>query len=203
MFTGIVEELGTVRSITPNEGGARIVIEAHAVLDDAELGASIAVNGCCLTVVDFDRAAGWWAADAVVETMARTNLGTLSPGDPVNLERPLRVGDRLGGHIVQGHVDGTGTVCAATPLEDGSVALSVSAPDDVLRYVVEKGSITIDGASLTVTEVTPEYFSVALIPHTLAVTTFGRAAPGSVVNLENDVVAKYVERLVHVAPGDR
>ena len=202
MFTGIVEELGRVRAITPNEGGARIEIGARAVLDDAVLGASIAVNGCCLTVVAFDRDEGWWAADAVVETMARTNLGTLAPGDPVNLERPMRVGDRLGGHMVQGHVDGTGTVVSTTPLSDGSVVVSVAAAPEVLRYVVAKGSITIDGASLTVTDVTPTQLSVALIPHTQEVTTFGRIVPGAIVNLENDVVAKYVERLVHVAPGE-
>src|SRR3954452_12939326 len=124
MFTGIVEELGRVRAVTANEGGARIEIEAPTVRDDAELGASIAVNGCCLTVVAFDRDAGWWAADAVVETITRTNLGALKRGDPVNLERPMRLGDRLGGHLVQGHVDATGTVCGASPLPDGSLLLS-------------------------------------------------------------------------------
>jgi riboflavin synthase len=196
MFTGIVEELGTVRAITQNEGGARIEIAATTVLDDVELGASIAVNGCCLTVVAFDRDAGWWAADAVVETITRTNLGALTPGDPVNLERPMRLGDRLGGHLVQGHVDATGTVAGVAPLADGSVSYSVTTPPEVLRYVVPKGSITVDGVSLTVTEVTPTQFSVALIPHTQAVTTLGRAAPGTPVNLEIDVVAKYVERLL-------
>ncbi|HEY3832322.1 MAG TPA: riboflavin synthase [Acidimicrobiia bacterium] len=196
MFTGIVEELGTVRAITPNEGGARIEIEARTVLDDAELGASIAVNGCCLTVVAFDADAGWWAADAVVETITRTNLGALTPGARVNLERPMRLGDRLGGHLVQGHVDGTGTVSATRPLDDGSCLVSVTTTPEVMRYVVQKGSITIDGVSLTVTEVTPTLLSVALIPHTQEVTTLGHATPGTVVNLEIDVVAKYVERLV-------
>ncbi len=201
MFTGIVEELGTVRSIVPNEGGARIEIGARTVLDDVELGASIAVNGVCLTVVAFDTAAGWWGADAVVETITRTNLGGLAPGDPVNLERPMRLGDRLGGHLVQGHVDGTGVVRGVEPLADGSVLLSVTAAPEVLRYVVAKGSITVDGVSLTVTEVAPTHFSVALIPHTQAATTLGRAEPGTVMNLENDVVAKYVERLV--SQGDQ
>jgi riboflavin synthase len=196
MFTGIVEERGTVRSITPNEGGARLEIAARTVLDDADLGASIAVNGCCLTVVAFDRDAGWWAADAVVETITRTNLGALRAGDPVNLERPMRLGDRLGGHIVQGHVDATGTVRGSEPLADGSMLLLVNAAPEVLRYIVAKGSITVDGVSLTVVEVTPTHFSIALIPHTQEVTTLGRAAPGTVVNLENDVVAKYVERLL-------
>ena len=164
MFTGIVEELGTVRAIVPNEGGARIEIAARTVLDDAELGASIAVNGCCLTVVAFDGDAGWWAADAVVETITRTNLGALAAGAVVNLERPMRLNDRLGGHLVQGHVDGTGTVDATRPLDDGSRLLSVTTSPEVLRYVVQKGSITVDGVSLTVTEVTPTHFSVALIP---------------------------------------
>jgi riboflavin synthase len=205
MFTGIVEELGTVRAITPNEGGARLEFTARTVLDDAVLGASIAVNGVCLTVVAFDAAptdgaSSWWAADAVVETMHRSNLGRLGVGDAVNLERPMRLGDRLGGHIVQGHVDATGTVCATAPLADGSMVLSVGAPADVLRYIVEKGSITIDGVSLTVTEVTPDHFSVALIPHTQEVTTLGRSVPGTLVNLEIDVLAKYVERLLHPNP---
>ncbi|HEY1739742.1 MAG TPA: riboflavin synthase [Acidimicrobiia bacterium] len=196
MFTGIVEELGTVRSITANEGGARIEIAARTVLDDAVLGASIAINGCCVTVVAFDADAGWWAADAVVETITRTNLGALVPGARVNLERPMRLGDRLGGHLVQGHVDGTGTISATRPLDDGSLSVSVATTPEVLRYVVYKGSITVDGVSLTVAEVTDTHFSIALIPHTQEVTTLGQAAPGTVVNLENDVVAKYVEQLL-------
>src|SRR4029077_8889613 len=131
---------GRVRRVTPNEGGARLVIDASAVLDDAELGASIAVNGCCLTVTDFD--AGSFAADAVIETLARTNLGDLAAGDPVNLERPLRLADRLGGHLVQGHVDATGRVRARAPQTDGSTVFRFDASDEVLRYVVHKGSIT-------------------------------------------------------------
>jgi riboflavin synthase len=196
MFTGIVEELGTVRSVTPNEGGARIEITATRVLDDADLGASIAVNGCCLTVVELhpDR----WAADAVTETLDRTSLGSLRAGDPVNLERPVRLTDRLGGHVVQGHVDGVGTLTERTPLPDGSTRMTFAAPAGILRYVVEKGSITVDGISLTVAALgdTGDTFTVAVIPHTLAVTTLGAREPGDPVNLEVDVLAKYVERLL-------
>jgi riboflavin synthase len=194
MFTGIVEELGTVTVVRPNEGGARIEIAATTVLEDAVIGASIAVNGCCLTVVECNN--GHWAADAVVETLARTNLGRLGPGDRVNLERPLRLADRLGGHLVQGHVDGTGRVRSRTSQPDGSVLVRFEAPPDVMRYVVHKGSITVDGVSLTVAAVHDDGFSVAVIPHTLAVTTLGGRQPGESVNLEVDMVAKYVERLV-------
>ncbi len=151
MFTGIVEELGTVRAVTRNEGGARIEIGATRVLGDAELGASIAVNGCCLTVVELH--ADRWAADAVTETLDRTSLGSLRPGDPVNLERPVRLVDRLGGHLVQGHVDTVGTLRDRTALPDGSTRMTFAAPAAVLRYVVEKGSITVDGISLTVAAV--------------------------------------------------
>jgi riboflavin synthase len=194
MFTGIVEELGSVRSITPNEGGARFVFGAEVVLDDVELGASIAVNGCCLTVVAHDETT--WSADAVIETLARTNLGDLAAGDGVNLERPVRLTDRLGGHLVQGHVDATGTVRSREPQPDGSQIITINAPDDVLRYVVHKGSITVDGVSLTVARRADEAFAVALIPHTLAVTTLGARAPGDRVNLEADLIAKYIERLM-------
>jgi riboflavin synthase len=194
MFTGIVEEQGRVRRVTPNEGGARLVIDAGAVLDDAVLGASIAVNGCCLTVTEFDERS--FAADAVIETLARTNLGDLAAGDPVNLERPLRLADRIGGHLVQGHVDATGVVRDRAPEPDGSTMITVEAPESVLRYVVHKGSITVDGISLTVARSDDDAFAVALIPHTLAVTTLGTRAVGARVNLEVDLVAKYVEALV-------
>jgi riboflavin synthase len=194
MFTGIVEERGRVRSVTSNSGGAQVVIEAQIVLDDVELGASIAVNGCCLTVTSFD--AGSFAADAVIETLARTNLGDLAVGDRVNLERPLRFADRLGGHLVQGHVDATGTVRDRAPQADGSEVVVIEAPDAVLRYVVLKGSITVDGVSLTVARVDDDAFAIALIPHTLAVTTLGARPVGTRVNLEVDLVAKYVEALV-------
>jgi riboflavin synthase len=193
MFTGIVEELGRVRAIVPNTGGAQIDIAATTVLDDATIGASIAVNGCCLTVVELGD--GHWSADAVVETLARTSLGDLSPGDPVNLERPVRLADRLGGHLVQGHVDATGTVRRREPQADGSELFRFDAPDEVLRYIVHKGSITVDGISLTVAGLHDDGFQVAVIPHTLAVTTLGARTPGARVNLEVDLIAKYVERL--------
>jgi riboflavin synthase len=204
MFTGLVEELGTVREVTANATGARLEIEATTVLDDAVLGASIAVNGCCLTVIDFggvEFGDGWWAADAVEETLRRTCLGALAAGDRVNLERPVRLSDRLGGHIVQGHVDGVGEIAEREVLADGSTRVSVSAPDAVLRYVVEKGSIAVDGVSLTVAAVDTESagrgtFEFALIPHTATVTTLGIKGPGAPVNLEVDLVAKYVERLI-------
>ncbi len=206
MFTGIVEELGTVRSITPNAGGARIEITASRVLDDAELGASIAVNGCCLTVVELHP--DHWAADAVTETLDRTSLGTLRAGDPVNLERPVRLVDRLGGHVVQGHVDAVGTLGECTPLPDGSTRMTFTAPAAILRYVVEKGSITVDGISLTVATLASldegsGSFTIAVIPHTLAVTTLGTRQPGDPVNLEVDVLAKYVERLLVTHPSEK
>jgi riboflavin synthase len=184
MFTGIVEELGQVRS----RDGNRFVFEATVVTDDAVVGASIAVNGVCLTVVD--HGPGWWAADVVDESLARSNLGDLGPGDPVNFERPVRLADRLGGHLVQGHVDAMGEILAAAP------ALEVSIPDELRRYVVEKGSITIDGCSLTVVKPLPHSFTVAVIPHTADVTTLGRKGPGDRVNLEVDMIAKYVESLL-------
>lgn len=194
MFTGIVEELGTVRAVTPNAGGARIEIVAKIVLDDAEIGASIAVNGCCLTVVEL--LDDGWAADAVTETLDRTSLGALAAGDPVNLERPVRLADRLGGHVVQGHVDGVGALHERVALPDGSTRMTFTAPASLLRYVVEKGSVTVDGISLTVAALDDGAFDVAVIPHTLSVTTLGPKQPGDPVNLEVDVLAKYVERLL-------
>ncbi len=194
MFTGIVEELGQVRAVSPREGGARVEIEASTVLDDAVIGASIAVNGCCLTVVELGT--GWWAADAVTETLGRTSLGALRPGDPVNLERPVRLEDRLGGHLVQGHVDGVGALVERAPRPDGSTRMRFRIPDSLSRYIVEKGSITVDGISLTVAGLDDDGFEIAVIPHTLAVTTLGAKQPGDPVNLEVDVLAKYVERLL-------
>lgn len=194
MFTGIVEELGTVRSVAPRAGGARLELTCTAVLADATIGDSIAVNGCCLTVVEIGD--GWWAADAQVETLERTTLGSLTPGDPVNLERPLRLGDRLGGHLVLGHIDGVGEVTSVERLSDGSARVVVRAPAEVAPYLVEKGSVTVDGTSLTVTTVEGVEFGVALIPHTLAVTTLGARSPGDRVNLEADMIAKHVARLL-------
>lgn len=186
MFTGIVEELGRVA----RREGSRLRIDARDVLDGAAIGDSTAVNGCCLTVVAFDAAEGWWEADVSDETYRRTNLGSLEPGDPVNLERPVRLQDRLGGHLVQGHVDAVGEIVVGVP------DLRVRTPADLLRYVVEKGSITVDGVSLTVVEPLADGFTVAVIPHTAAVTTLGAKGPGDPVNLEVDVVAKYAERLL-------
>jgi len=184
MFTGIVEELGTVIS----REGPKLRLGATKVLADVELGASIAVNGACLTVVAWGD--DWWEADVVEETYSSTALGSLTLGDPVNLERPVRLADRLGGHLVQGHVDAVGTIVEPAP------ALRIAMPEHLLRYVVHKGSITIDGTSLTVAAVHADGFSVAIIPHTAEVTTLGFKGPGDPVNLELDVIAKYVESLL-------
>jgi riboflavin synthase len=186
MFTGIVEELGTVAW----RHGSRLRINATGVLEGVGLGDSTAVNGCCLTVVAFDTDQGWWEADVTDESYARTSLGALAAGDPVNLERPVRLEDRLGGHLVQGHVDAVGTIVAPAP------DLRIATPPELLRYVVEKGSITVDGISLTVVDVLDDGFTVAVIPHTTAVTTLGHKGPGDPVNLEVDVMAKYAERLL-------
>ena len=186
MFTGIIEELGTVVS----REGPRLRIAATTVLDDITMGASIAVNGCCLTVVGWDAKECWWEADVVEETYACTALGALAPGDRVNLERPVRLIDRLGGHLVQGHVDGVGEILSPAPY------LHVRTHPELLRYVVEKGSITVDGISLTVVDALDDSFTVAVIPHTTAVTTLGRKGLGDLVNLEVDITAKYVERLL-------
>jgi riboflavin synthase len=194
VFTGIIEELGRVRALDHHEGGARLEIAATTVLADVRAGDSISVNGCCLTVVDSGD--GWWAGDVVIETLERTALGSLEAGEPVNLERPLRLSDQLGGHLVQGHVDAVGHVAAKSPLADGSTRFTFSAPPDVLRYVVRKGSVAIDGISLTVASLGDGAFDVAVIPHTLAVTTLGHKELGAVVNLEADLIAKYVERLL-------
>lgn len=184
MFTGIVEELGTVRNID----GGRVQIGTTTVIEGASIGDSIAINGCCLTVVALGTDS--FDADVVDETFARTNLGDLRAGDVVNLERPLQVNDRLGGHIVQGHVDTVGEVVSPAP------DLQVRMPADLMRYVVEKGSITVDGVSLTVVKALPDGFTVAVIPHTSDVTTLGRRQPGDRVNLEVDLIAKYVENML-------
>lgn len=194
MFTGLVEEIGRVDEIAPEEGGgARLQIAAPLVTEGMAIGDSLAVNGACLTAVEID--GDLVAVDCVAETLRRTALGSLAPGAPVNLERALPAGGRLGGHIVQGHVDGVGRVRSADP-EGTSVLLVVEAPAAILRYVVEKGSIAVDGVSLTVAARGPDAFTVALIPHTMSATTLGPEAVGRPVNLEADMVAKYVEALV-------
>ena len=193
MFTGIVEERGRVRSL--HDG--RLVVECRTVALDAEVGASIAVSGVCLTVVE--RAKEELAFDLAPETLSRSTLGTLAPGDSVNLERPVTLVTRLGGHLVQGHVDGVGRI-EAVERAGGSATLSVSLSDGLARYVVEKGSVAVDGVSLTVSGVTDVGFTVALVPHTLAATTLGQRRPGDTVNVEVDVLSKHVERLLGRMP---
>ncbi len=196
MFTGIVEELGNVAAIEDQGDAIRLTISCATVLGDAGLGDSIAVNGCCLTVAERDHER--FTADVMRETLDKTSLGALAPGGKVNLERAVTAHTRLGGHIVQGHVDGTGAIVSRTPSEHWEV-VSVSVPTALARYLVPKGSITVDGISLTVVDVLdgPEpTFTVSLIPETLARTTLGFKLPGDPVNLEVDVIAKYVERLL-------
>lgn len=205
MFTGIVEELGEIAAIeelgeahpaTPGEAparSARLRIRGPKVTADAGHGDSIAVNGVCLTVVE--TADGEFTADVMAETLLRSSLGALTPGSRVNLERPMALGGRLGGHLVQGHVDGTGVITERVPGEHWEV-VTVSLPPELARYVVEKGSITVDGISLTVVDAGADYFTVSLIPTTLALTTLGHKQVGDPVNLEVDVLAKYVERLL-------
>lgn len=189
MFTGIVEEVGEIA--VP---GHQLRVNCRAVLSDAKPGASIAVNGVCLTMVHFD-AAGF-SCDLSPETLARTNLGALRAGSPVNLERPAALGDRLGGHIVQGHVDGTAEFMSLEPLPDGNWWLSVRIPSDLTRYVTQKGSVTLDGVSLTVASLDNQALGVAIIPHTYENTIIRAYAAGSGINFEVDLIAKYVEKLV-------
>jgi riboflavin synthase len=196
VFTGIVEELGEVTAVEDLGDACRFTFSGPVVTEGARHGDSIAVNGVCLTVVT--GADGAFTADVMAETLRRSCLGALVPGSRVNLERPTQLGGRLGGHLVQGHVDGTGTVTARTPAEHWEV-VRIALPPQLARYVVEKGSITVDGVSLTVVEAAADSFTVSLIPTTLALTTLGRKGPGDPVNLEVDVVAKYVERML----GDR
>jgi riboflavin synthase len=199
MFTGIVEELGEITAVEPLADSARLAIRGPLVTEDAVHGASIAVNGVCLTVVETRD--GIFTADVMKETLDRSSLGALKAGSRVNLERPVRLNDRLGGHLVQGHVDGVGTLISREPGERWDV-VTFSLPEDLARYVVDKGSITVDGISLTVVQATQDRFSVSLIPTTLELTTLGHKGPGDPVNLEVDVVAKYVERMLgaRVAP---
>jgi len=185
VFTGIVEELGKVGS----RNGSRLRINSTTVLEGSDLGASIAVNGCCLTVVATD-GSSYWDADVSEETYSRTNLGALQTGDVVNLERPMALGERLGGHMVLGHVDAVGHVVSPAP------DLVIRIPRDLMHLIVEKGSVTVDGISLTAFDLTADTFRVAVIPHTTAVTTLGVRKPGDAVNIEMDVLAKHVQRLV-------
>lgn len=193
MFTGIVEELGTIEAIEPQGDAIRLSVRADVVLEDVHLGDSIAVNGCCLTVVTTQD--GVWTADVMQESLDKTSLGDLAVGDSVNLERAVTADKRLGGHIVQGHVDATGEILARTPSEHWEV-VEVSLPSALAPYLVDKGSITVDGVSLTVVEAREHSFTVSLIPETLARTTLGTRQPGERVNLETDVIAKHVAKLV-------
>jgi riboflavin synthase len=197
MFTGIVEETGTVERLLDQGDAVRLSVRAGTVLEGTALGDSIAVDGCCLTVADVD--GDVWTADVMQETLGRTTLGARRTGDRVNLERAVTAGTRLGGHLVQGHVDGVGTVLSRTPGEHWEV-VEVSLPDDLGRYLVEKGSVTVDGVSLTVVDAGTDRFTVSLIPETLARTTLGARGPGERVNLEVDVIAKHVERLLAWRP---
>ncbi|HEY5835074.1 riboflavin synthase [Streptomyces sp.] len=197
MFTGIVEELGEITAVEDLGDASRFTVRGPVVTEGAKHGDSIAVNGVCLTVVDYGD--GAFTADVMAETLKRSSLGALRAGSRVNLERPMALGGRLGGHLVQGHVDGTGRLLERIPAEHWEI-VRISLPAELSRYVVEKGSITVDGISLTVVEAAADAFTVSLIPTTLALTTLGRKQPGDPVNLEVDVIAKYVERML-TTPG--
>ena len=197
MFTGIIEELGTVERVTRGRVSAVLAIRAEAILSDLKIGDSVAVNGVCLTATSLT--GHGFTADVMHETLDRSSLAGLGPGSPVNLERAMAADGRFGGHIVAGHVDGVGTI-AAIERDDNAIWFTITAPEQVLRYVVEKGSIAIDGISLTVARVEPDRFAVSVIPHTAAVTLLGRRRVGDRVNLESDIIGKYVERLLRPAP---
>ena len=194
MFTGIVEELGTIRAIKRGTHSAVLSIGASLVLSDLKIGDSVAVNGVCLTATGKD--GGGFTADVMHETLNRSSLGKLVPGSPVNLERAMPANGRFGGHIVSGHIDGVGTILSVHR-DDNALWYTVRAAPELLRYVVEKGSVTIDGVSLTVAAVEADRFSVSLIPHTAMVTVLGRKRPGDTVNLETDIIGKYVEKLLN------
>jgi riboflavin synthase len=193
MFTGLIEELGTVTRVEPRPAGRRLAVRAPGIAADLRVGDSVALNGCCLTVVERDP--GGFSVEAVPETLARTTLGEWQVGDPVNLERALRLDQRLGGHLVQGHVDGVGAV-RAVAIEGEGARVTVEVPEGLVRFVAEKGSLAVDGVSLTVARALASGCEIALIPHTLSHTTSGRYAPGHRVNLEVDLVARYLARLL-------
>jgi riboflavin synthase len=198
MFTGIVRERGRIAALEGGADGVRLEIEAPATAAAAAVGDSVSIDGACLTVTAVSD--GRMSFDAVPETLRRTSLGRLQPGAEVNVEPAVRAGEPLGGHVVQGHVDAVGRIRSVEPEGDGQ-RVWIEAPPDVLRLCVEKGSITVEGVSLTVAELSDDAFAVALVPHTLAVTTLGRLVPGDEVNLEADVLAKYVERLLAARTG--
>ncbi len=198
MFTGIVEELGTVKKIDRAANSCQISILAQKVLQDVKLGDSIAINGVCLTVTSFDQ--DYFSADMMAETLAKTNLKDLGTGQRVNLERATRLGDRMGGHLVQGHVDAVGTIIEQQKLGIAQI-LRIRAPEELLHYLVAKGSVAIDGISLTVVEVLADSFTVSIIPHTAKMTTLGLKKTGATVNLESDIIGRYVERLLMQSTG--
>ena len=195
MFTGLIEEVGRVRQLQKKGTLQRMEVSAGVILDDAEVGDSIDISGACHTVVEL-MGGQRFAVESVAETLQRTTMGQLGVGDPVNLERSLRTTDRLGGHLVLGHVDGVGTVRRFDETGEGNWVLEIAPPEDLLRYIAPKGSIAVDGISLTVVNATDTTFTVAIIPHTLSHTNLGQVAAGSRVNLEADVLARYVERLL-------
>ena len=193
MFTGIIEEVGIIKSIRKGTASVLLTVEAAKVLEDVSLGDSIAVNGVCLTVTSFT--ANQFTADVMHETLNRSSLGTLKSGSKVNLERAMKADGRFGGHIVSGHIDGTGTI-SDIKRDDNAIWYTVRTPAPLLRYIIEKGSIAIDGISLTVADVGKDFFNVSIIPHTAASTTLSMKKTGDVVNLENDCIGKYVEKLL-------
>ncbi len=199
MFTGIIEEMGKIKKLHKGTDSARLTIDANVVLTDVKLGDSIAVNGICLTVVNFSPSL--FEVDVMAETLRKTNLGELKPGDRVNLERALRVGDRLGGHIVSGHIDGVGVI-SRQEREDIAILTEIEAPPEVMKYVVTKGSVAIDGISLTVVNCTNRALVVSLIPHSAKMTTLGHKKTGDRVNLESDIIGRYVERLMGFKEND-
>ncbi len=194
MFTGIIEEIGKIKSSKKAGNSIALSLDASLVLEDVKLGDSIAVNGVCLTVTSFTKTS--FTADVMPETMTRTNLGSLKNGSRVNMERALRVGDRLGGHMVSGHIDGFGEV-VGTKHDDNAIWVTISAPTNILKYIIEKGSIAIDGISLTVAYVDDKVFKVSIIPHTQDETTLVSLKTGTKVNLENDLTAKYIEKFIY------
>lgn len=198
MFTGLVEEVGAISSVTQRGGILTLAVTAMAVLEDIRIGDSIAIDGVCQTVTAFD--GGSFTVETVAETIGRTTFGRLHRGDRVNLERSLKIGDRLGGHFVQGHVDGTGRVTARKEY-GGNVDLTIAAEASLGKYIVEKGSIAVDGVSLTVTHAADATFGVTVIPHTMGATTLERARPGDEVNLETDIIARHIEKLMGTRGG--
>lgn len=196
MFTGIIEEVGRIKAM----GSGVLQVAASKVLEDVQLGDSIAVNGICLTVTEFNSSSFW--ADVMPETVRRTSLAELKIGSPVNLERALTLSSRLGGHIVSGHIDGTGRIVSLKD-DKNAILMKIAADTDILHYIVEKGSVALDGISLTVAAVTDRDFTVSLIPHTRQVTNLGSKGEGSLINIENDVVGKYVEKLLQPRQADR